>query len=759
MKKSFSSSSGSFGGLSSFSLDDISIKSSSNSPTNFSAKNKSSTSHSTLRHSATEPNLSHITNTSGAIEDSIGDDELSRFTVFCGMNSRTRKYGKGEIEGIILNLRDNRFLKTTTSGTHKPPKTVSEAFSATREAFFVDIDPQAENKRERDLRIIATYPNQDKTLFRVKDIKYGNHNAMWEVLSSHLYALTGLTAPNNRILVHSDLGKRENGMPKVFVASPIISGYSDLGDFLISENVNRFIGEETHERLNSLKAEIVKINQQSQVTAEDKLKRVNLFSQIYEMLPTYFHTEIEKSFAASKFIANWDFANFNLNNIGCRFTLDRDGNIIGFESVFVDFGNSGAIGFKGLYKEESLSHANQAAKKQSDSPNDFDPEIKDTQKILPQEASLKIDTETTSFLSFSDLPRKFPFAPIIALATKDKSEVAQQNPYELKHNSEFYRNSEIEVAFRLSLISDEAIRKVTQKWFLSDDFPQIFPIPEKFLDDAKYNSTEAVAQIFIDRKNALVQSIPAEIINNWVNSHRVEATTAQREVALAIIRQTSNINYDFDFENDCKIDLAKHPRIGIVFENNFENRLHASDNNSPILQSSVILQEIEQRQKENIETFEKQRSQDLRNFSILLKNSQNNPELEEFLKRNIANIEHEIQYKALDLTVQFIEKEVTKWNAALGIETLPNCNFFDLHLLRSTYRATNFQEEDRQETLSTEENLQRSLKLFEENNFIYKYITSALQKITIQKNPKTVTVVTDSDSLKPQSITQEVCQK
>jgi hypothetical protein len=96
---------------------------------------------------------------------------------------------------------------------------------------------------------------------------------------------------------------------------------------------------------------------------------------IYQIMPDYFHTEIEKSFAASKFIANWDFANLNLNNIGCRFTLNREGEVIGFESVFVDFGNSGAIGFKGKYKENSLDHANTEAKNFTESPKDYDPAL------------------------------------------------------------------------------------------------------------------------------------------------------------------------------------------------------------------------------------------------------------------------------------------------------------------------------------------------------------------------------------------------
>jgi hypothetical protein len=170
----------------------------------------------------------------------------------------------------------------------------------------------------------------------------------------------------------------------------MIVGYKDLGDFLIEGSAARFIAPENHDKWKSAAEKIKSINDSSITTDQDKLRRVKLMSEIYDMLPNYFHNEIEKSFAASKFIGNWDFANFNLNNIGCEFELNGEGQVISFRSAFVDFGNSGVIGFGGKYKELSLERANTEAKPQDKKPTDYDPALKLTEKEERLETNLEV---------------------------------------------------------------------------------------------------------------------------------------------------------------------------------------------------------------------------------------------------------------------------------------------------------------------------------------------------------------------------------
>ncbi len=611
-------------------------------------------------------------------------------------------------KGIVNEFTKNPILKKAEK-TVNNSTSVSPDSSFTRGAEIIEIDKDILDRSSvEDISAMQALTNNkvdEVNRFRQKHIDYGNNNALHEIISQKIFALTGMSSPDTKIMV--DENKiRENGVIEISIISPMVTGYKDLGDFLIDNSLKNFISPEKIGFWESKKEEIESINNQETFNDKDKLRRIKLFSEIYEILPNYFHNEIEKSFAASKFVHNWDFANLNLNNIGCVFEKDHDNNIVSFKSVFVDFGNSGAIGFGGKYKDLSHQRANTEAKSKDKKPRDYDPAIsltkdeeklvkfktgnevkrivescfsdvenessldktfkgklklqaknnliskldneeldsnikstilsiqqnqetqeikdllkeeilricqnknpsheekklqdqlrnkainslylslveakeseitessnfalrneelirsiifKETHHIREEEAKLNIDDKTTGLLTFSDLPRNIAFSFLFKNAIKQKNDslVEKQDL-----NESFYRDSEIEMAFRLSLIPDQSIDYLIEKWDLSKEFPLIFVSKNEIENPEKYQGEE-LANFFKERKNTLVKSVPQEVINKWIEKNYVKAVCAEESVKSSIFEQTDS-KYNIQEENS----LSKKPIL------NFENELN-----------------------------------------------------------------------------------------------------------------------------------------------------------------------------------------
>ena len=610
-------------------------------------------------------------------------------------------------------------------------------------------------------------------------------------------------------------------------------------EFLLSENAEcqmkfellQFIAPENHDKWKSTAEEIKSINDSSITTDQDKLRRVKLMSEIYDMLPDYFHNEIEKSFAASKFIGNWDFANFNLNNIGCEFELDGEGQVISFRSAFVDFGNSGVIGFGGNYKELSLERANTEAKPQDKKPKDYDPTLKlneeeeklvteeiireiirvnnetnlsksdkklrsnlieeaenniigqefekdeEEEKILmeemikictinsqspsqkklknqvrnkavnsilgnliyqespseensaliksllfkeshhirEEEAGMEIDPDSTGFLTISDLPRNTPFALLFRNVLKQKFNAAT-NALQLEEDSDpsdlfallypdkkqpihlkksFYRDSEIEMAFRLSLIPDEAISYVINKWDLSEDFPQIFVMPDNIEDPERYRG-EALANIFKQRKNTLTSLIPAEIINDWIANNKAKAIAAEESVKMSLFEQTDaecNISRNSISERvlpdvkcgkvselACAIkDSIEKEKIRIIKDQHFPQTEEIKS------KRELLSENIESRQGlEELPMSEKT----ARAISTFMKNEDQLKSDLDKLQKQLKKLEEKSTAK---LILEFIKDNSARWNAEI-IDSDPSYNLFDLKRISKIIKTVSNQE-------------------------------------------------------------------
>ncbi len=587
------------------------------------------------------------------------ESESKRFWRWSGYHDGTRQYGQGEKTGKVINFFYNRFFKNIDFGATKDPT------ASTREAFFISHNPKLP-AGDRDKHVASRFQSEDGDFTsRTKKIKYGNHNAMMEILSSHLYRALGLEAPDSRAAVCEEY--IEGKIPDVYVASPLISGYYDLGDFLVDEKIiSAFLKEEDlpkwRDQVAIIKGINSKVNPESEeterqpLTAEDKLRKLKALAAIYKMMPGYVHREVQKSFIASKFIGNWDFANMNLNNIGVKFTFNSERKVVEFSSVFVDFGNSGTIGFKGRYKENSLDHANTEAKPYQEGSMDYDPALsfneaeinlirkklkllseqnsqlqtpqtslseaisslskdlvqdseltepekrtirsiiyKSSHHIMAGESSFRLNNTnrvTTGLLSFSDLPRNLPFFLLFEDVLKEKTRNVTtlldetvgkpsncfdvENQEELEKYLEFakslsstqisndgksfspsldiksYAESELEMSFRLSLMTDEVIDRIIQDWYWYEDFSEVFKPSNS--SDEPFSATE-LATIFKERRDFLATRIPHEVVTQWVNENPLKALAAQREVHLANLRE--NYQEDPDFETKYPFEGAK----------------------------------------------------------------------------------------------------------------------------------------------------------------------------------------------------------
>lgn len=719
--------------------------------------------------------------------------------------------GQNYNDGTVLNLEDNPFLKVGETEDLDFSHGASELITSTRAAFKVtDLSQETENT------------------LRVKFINYGNYNAMCELEAAHVYNLTGMVAPKTKFLIHKEYPKRDNGAPQLLIASPMITGYSDLGDFFVSPVVNKFIRHQSlyvKREVRDLQQQILRINEKSKdvITAEDKTKRLNLMKRIYSYLPDYFHQEIEKAFGASKLVANWDFANLSLNNIGCRWTLDGN-NVVKFESAFVDFGNSGPIGFGGNVKGKSFTRANTEAKKKTDKPRDYDPELtftrieqdfiqqkggvlaiaqelneeeartekqlsddeihfrrkiifKEAHHIRPQEASFQISDNLIGMLTVSDLPRNLAFGFLLepaikaktALAIKIVEEAIFQSAIEQENLTTFnlnqisdlslanslFRDNEIEMAYRFSLITDEAIDTVIDKWHLQTQYPNIFPIPTD-LDPEQY-SANGVKASYKQRRDFLANSVPPEIIARWKEKNPAQALNAEYDVRLASLEEAGIEISQPPTTASPQINSGAH-QLKEIIEQKFSEIRQLFCTEYPELMTKLSEKKSQLRNLENNivkldEVIEKSPAD---SFCDFLKEQRENISQQ----KNI--LETTILQKEQEAIIKFISDNMENWKSNfLVLKDTPNCNPLDIERLRKIYHSyPQTDSKARKGIIFDEQNHARNAALHEENVFVFNNIIEILDRISTLTHdvspPKGPASSTNHSQLTTHSLSNEI---
>jgi len=415
----------------------------------------------------------------------------------------------------------------------------------------------------------------DGWLNRVKDIAYGNAAAATEVAAAKFYALTGLDCPDSRLAWNAaDLFGGFDSASRVdfqdhqhddsrfcVVASPVLTGFRDLGLFVMDREVmvrlieeNRveeydqaialyntaqarydFIVNET--TIDTYEGDRVADLQQAHA---DQLKAMQT---AYSMLPKPLRDETAKAYLASTWIGNWDFVNFGLANFGF-YREEHSGRL---RAATVDFGNSLQQGFGGRQKQNSWDTIGKK-KGLNDRARPDDP-------MLPVEVkqawagTLKFSDplHAKSVSDIGNLPRMIPIAPLIAPQIQAETTHGIGGPLapDTKEMVPFF-----EAAYRISLIPDEAIFSIAmQHWPWDDEADVEFfprhkmkkpPVPGREEDPPQYMERDApgykeMAQIMMQRRDDIAGRFD---FDRFVERHPLEAKHAYDETFAAVLGLT-----------------------------------------------------------------------------------------------------------------------------------------------------------------------------------------------------------------------------
>jgi len=406
----------------------------------------------------------------------------------------------------------------------------------------------------------AKFVEFEGDVYRVKNPFYSNYVAAEEVIMGSLFRMMGLGAPAmllcNGCEDFFSFGKKTRADFSEFsdvsgfacVASQLEPSYKDLGAFLLDTSVmerlivkaethtSSFVQEEklqsykklveTHEaadsRLNDIYTKYPGNSHRNlpgvlaEVRKENRIK-FDVLEALNKYLPTELVVEQQKHFFASRLINNWDFLNFSFCNFG--YFLPEGNEELQFKGMTVDFGGSGTLGFGGLSKNES-----------------FDRAIKGARPENPLESTSLFERSDSTFASelprslagISTIPRSRPLLSTITDFVKQEAEL-----YETKGLPLFEKSFSpaLEVAYRLSVLPDEAVEKfLAEKWVMgAADFPYRDNDEKNNINSAK------ITAIMKGRKEAFVGYFGVEVIRRWEQQNILQAAQIRSEVETGLI--------------------------------------------------------------------------------------------------------------------------------------------------------------------------------------------------------------------------------
>jgi len=114
--------------------------------------------------------------------------------------------------GMATNFVENPILKKAEKTVNNSTSVIDSSTSFTRNADIIEINTAvlARSSAEDVAALEALTSKKDEvSRFRRKHVDYGNNNAMHEVISQKLYALTGMTSPDTKIMVDKKRSSRK----------------------------------------------------------------------------------------------------------------------------------------------------------------------------------------------------------------------------------------------------------------------------------------------------------------------------------------------------------------------------------------------------------------------------------------------------------------------------------------------------------------------------------------------------------------------
>jgi hypothetical protein len=264
-----------------------------------------------------------------------------------------------------------------------------------------------------------------------------------EVFAAQMLNVMGFSGVPAARFVSDYTDKEDRSAGEVWIASPQVEGFTDLGPFLVGSG-KQYVSENQktayQQHLDAYHAaqgrarqilsgegpaaQLMKGYRKGGVSELDETQhaalqplrdeyRAGLQAQerMLALLPPQFHDALLRAFYTSEVVGNWDFLNHDRANTG----FSIQGGMV--RSHTVDFGNSGPIGFGGKTKPASIATARQPARKD-------DPYLRAT--TYPHETLSMADVETRAvsrtYGAVGQIPRSAVSAHILAPAIVQERE-------------------------------------------------------------------------------------------------------------------------------------------------------------------------------------------------------------------------------------------------------------------------------------------------------------------------------------------------
>lgn len=296
-----------------------------------------------------------------------------------------------------------------------------------------------------------------------------------------------------------------------------------------------------------------------------------------KLLPKHMQEELTKELVAGLFNGNWDYANFELANIGFDlkgFVRGHPESIKNIRACSVDPGNAGMVGFGGQPKNLSAERAIAMPRPDNAYPPDKTfaaaNQLHKTSRMQDSSTGTKTDEPSSSvdktwgplldfakfdgtlppsIFALASLPRNRPFVRLFSKEIWGERELGP-DPIVQRRESlhddplhhippaarSFFKPA-TEVAFRLSLVPDEVIEKIYANGYLvgRHDF-----LPYKKDPKAGFREThEELAANYNERKHRFTTELFSQAdIDAWENAYPHDAARVKNEVSQVVMELT-----------------------------------------------------------------------------------------------------------------------------------------------------------------------------------------------------------------------------
>jgi hypothetical protein len=254
-----------------------------------------------------------------------------------------------------------------------------------------------------------------------------------------------------------------------------------------------------------------------------RMEKYNAMMDMVNLFPEHMKEEVQKLHMVSLLNHNFDPYNWGLANAG----FSTIGEMVKWRISVVDHGNSVMDGFGGMQKVNSWLRGNTRARKDDPLMPNF---------VLQRE--VQPDYVPASITGISSFQRAMPFVRLLKDMIKAETRVADTIPIDqfmMKYEKEL--EPAIEMAYRFSLIPKDAYDRVAKnKWPGGEtgEGSELFP----WRPGDVHRSAAEVSEILFDRKQAIIDHFPQDIIDAWKAKYPEKATAAYNEVAAGIAGTT-----------------------------------------------------------------------------------------------------------------------------------------------------------------------------------------------------------------------------